>query len=119
MLHSNNLSAIHILSYRNTKAADYIKSLILAVCTRRSSTDSKQDTPICCKSLNNLKVYVSYIYNIHLPDISGNIRDFMDTLILTRLEAEEDPIETNLENLSQAHLIQTVSDIFFGRCHGL
>ena len=43
----------------------------------------------------------------------------MDTLIITRQEAEEDPTETNLENLSQAHLIQTVSDIFFGRCHGL
>ena len=68
---------------------------------------------------------MSYIYIIYrvdkliLLDISDNIRDFMDTLILTRQEAEEDPTETNLENLSQAHLIQTVSDIFFGMCHGL
>ena len=43
-----------------------------------------------------------------------NIRDFTDTLILARQEAEEDPTESNVDKLTDTHLIQTLSDIFFG-----
>lgn len=43
----------------------------------------------------------------------SNIRDFTDTLILARQEAEEDPTETYVDKLSDTHLIQTISDIFF------
>lgn len=42
-----------------------------------------------------------------------NIRDFTDTLILARQEAEEDPSETDVDKLSDIYLIQTISDIFF------
>ena len=46
--------------------------------------------------------------------ISDNIRDFADTLILARQEAEEDPNDTTVEKLSDTYLIQTLADIFFG-----
>lgn len=42
-----------------------------------------------------------------------NIRDFTDTLILARKEAEEDPDEADLDKLTDTHIIQTLSDIFF------
>ena len=51
---------------------------------------------------------------MHCKRFVGNIRDFTDTLILARLEAEEDPTETDVDKLSDTHLIQTISDIFFG-----
>lgn len=43
-----------------------------------------------------------------------NPRDISDTLLLARLEAEEDPTEANLEKLTDAHIIQTLADILFG-----
>ena len=51
---------------------------------------------------------------MHCKCFVGSIRDFTDTLILARLEAEEDPTETDVDKLSDTHLIQTISDIFFG-----
>ena len=48
-------------------------------------------------------------------EIPGNIRDFTDTLILARLEAEEDPNEADLDKLTDTHIVQTLSDIFFGK----
>ena len=46
--------------------------------------------------------------------ISENIRDFADTLILARKEAEEDPDETDLDKLTDTHIIMTLTDVFFG-----
>lgn len=42
-----------------------------------------------------------------------NIRDFTDTLILSRQEAEEDPSNSGQEKLSDEQLYLTISDIFF------
>ena len=43
---------------------------------------------------------------------SNNIRDFADTLILARQEAENDPSET-VDKLTDTHIVQTLADIFF------
>ena len=47
--------------------------------------------------------------------IEGVIRDIADTLILARLEAEEDPEETDLDKLTDAHIVQILLDILFGK----
>ena len=44
------------------------------------------------------------------------MRDFTDMLVLARHEAESDPEEQDLDKLTETHIIQTLSDIFFGRC---
>ena len=44
------------------------------------------------------------------------MRDFTDMLILARHEAESDPEEQDLDKLTDTHIIQTLSDIFFGKC---
>ena len=44
------------------------------------------------------------------------MRDFTDMLILARHEAEDDPEEQDLDKLTETHIIQTLSDIFFGKC---
>ena len=41
------------------------------------------------------------------------IRDFDNTLILARIEAEEDP-EEDLEMLTDTHIIMILTDVFFG-----
>lgn len=41
-------------------------------------------------------------------------RDITDTLLLARQEAEDDPMEANLEKLTDVHIRQTLSDIMFG-----
>ena len=46
--------------------------------------------------------------------LADNIRDFADMLILARQEAESDPDEADLDKLTDTHIIQTLSDIFFG-----
>ncbi|OWF46735.1 steroid 17-alpha-hydroxylase/17,20 lyase-like [Mizuhopecten yessoensis] len=43
----------------------------------------------------------------------GNIRDFADALILARKEAENDEDTELLDQLTEAHLRQTLNDIFF------
>ena len=47
--------------------------------------------------------------------LTDNCRDIADTLLLARLEAEEDPTEANLEKLTDTHIIQTLADILFGK----
>ena len=42
-----------------------------------------------------------------------NIRDFTDTLILARREAETDPDETDLDKLTETHIVEILKDIFF------
>ena len=42
-------------------------------------------------------------------------RDITDTLLLARQEAEDDPMEANLEKLTDVHIRQTLSDIMFGK----
>ena len=46
--------------------------------------------------------------------ISDNIRDFTDSLILARKEAEQEENEEILSQLSDTHLRQTLIDIFTG-----
>ena len=46
--------------------------------------------------------------------VLGNIRDFCDSLILARKEAEQEENEEILNQLTNTHLIQTLSDIFGG-----
>ena len=43
------------------------------------------------------------------------MRDFTDNLILARHEAESDPEEQDLDKLTDTHIMQTLSDIFFGK----
>ena len=43
----------------------------------------------------------------------NNIRDFADTLILARQEAENDPNEHDVDKLTDTHIVQTLADIFF------
>ena len=47
--------------------------------------------------------------------ISGNIRDFADTLILARQEAEGDPDEKDAGKLTDTHIVQTLLDVFLGK----
>ena len=47
--------------------------------------------------------------------ISGNIRDFADTLILARQEAEEDLDEKDAGKLTDTHIVQTLLDVFLGK----
>ena len=54
------------------------------------------------------------ILNVTLLLISDNIRHFTDNLILARLEAEEEEGSEVLQSLTDTHIIQTISDIFFG-----
>jgi hypothetical protein len=42
-------------------------------------------------------------------------RDFIDCLLIAREEAEKEGDEATLEKLEDTRLIQTISDIFFGR----
>ena len=67
---------------------------------------------ICTSILEFLKAFVNLK---HLLLYLDNIRDFTDTLILARKEAEEDPDEADLDKLTDTHIIQTLSDIFFGK----
>lgn len=55
------------------------------------------------------KKYWEHINNFE----KDNIRDFADMLILARQEAESDPDEADLDKLTDIHIIQTLSDIFF------
>jgi len=51
---------------------------------------------------------------IHFKNVSDNLRHFTDHLILARQEAEEEEEKGALEMLTETHIIQTISDIFFG-----
>ena len=42
----------------------------------------------------------------------NNVRDFADSLILARIEAEHDPDATNVDRLTDLHMYQTCRDIF-------
>lgn len=73
------------------------------------------------KKMKQLKVGVEELltffrtkYAEHVKKFDkNNIRDFADTLILARLEAENDPNETDVDKLTDTHIIQTLADIFF------
>ena len=47
--------------------------------------------------------------------VVGNIRDFTDTLILARKEAEEDTDEPDVQTLTDTHIIQILLNLFFGK----
>lgn len=66
------------------------------------------------KALKHRKTTAGH-YNKNHVTISDNIRDFADTLILARQEAKNDPEEADLDKLTDKHIIQTLSDIFFGK----
>ena len=73
------------------------------------------------KQMKKLKEGVEELFNIlrskyteHVNKFDkNNIRDFADTLILARLEAENDPNETDVYKLTDTHIVQTLADIFF------
>ena len=46
--------------------------------------------------------------------VTGNIRDYLDSILLARQEAEADDKQEDVDMLSNVHVKQIVSDIFFG-----
>ena len=63
---------------------------------------------------NFFSVLATYFVNIFVD----KMRDFTDNLILARHEAESDPEEQDLDKLTDTHIMQTLSDIFFGKYIG-
>ena len=67
-----------------------------------------------------LKSAAEEVKNMFMPKLkeheetfdANNIRDFADSLILARKEAESDPDETNVDKLTDVHMYQTCRDIF-------
>jgi hypothetical protein len=49
--------------------------------------------------------------------VLDNIRDFTDSLILARKEAEDEETVDILSQLTDSHLIQTITDIFRGKTY--
>ena len=47
--------------------------------------------------------------------ILDNIRDYLDSILLARQEAESEGKHAEVSMLSDVHVLQIVSDIFFGR----
>ena len=50
-------------------------------------------------------------------NVLDNIRDFTDSLILARKEAEDEENTEILSQLTDSHLIQTITDIFRGKSY--
>ena len=46
--------------------------------------------------------------------LTDNIKDFTDFLIEAKMEASKDDEENTSDKLTDRHLVQTLTDIFFG-----
>ncbi|XP_056018610.1 steroid 17-alpha-hydroxylase/17,20 lyase-like isoform X2 [Ostrea edulis] len=73
--------------------------------TRWKNLSSKMDT-----LLNILRAKFKQHVDKFEPGIN---RDFIDSLLISRQEAENEGDEETLEKLDDTHLVQTISDIFF------
>jgi hypothetical protein len=58
-----------------------------------------------------------HFYIRQYPNFVGVNRDFTDSLLIARQEAENEGDEAALEKLDDTYLIMTTLDIFFGNVH--